>query len=111
MTQGELFKITSQDTVYWGIFSKSDKGYNYFFAVQHGLISVPGFLSVPIFPVPLFRFKKGTKIRRWKHKTFDRQICIYGLAVRDGVFCDRLTMSEKTAYKLSEQFKQIRINN
>jgi hypothetical protein len=109
MEKGELFKITCFGCVYWGIFKESIKGYNVFYAVKDSFENRVGLSKYPNIPVPVFAFKKGTKIRRWKPKTFDKKICYFGLAVRDGVFCDRFSITEETANKLIEQFNKLRI--
>lgn len=111
MKAGELFKITSDGNIYWGIFIKPLKKENLFYAIKDCWANFTGLSGSPTLPIPKIKFKKGTKIRRWKPKTFDKKICYFGLAVREGKFWDRLTMTSKTCNMLIKQFKSLRKHN
>lgn len=61
-------------------------------------------------PISKHIFPRGTKMRQWKPKTFDRQIRRFGLCVRDGAFADRMTMTEETAQRLIRALNKMRLH-
>ena len=111
MEKGDLFKITSNGYIYFGIFVKSLKRDNVFYAILDCEENKTGLSGKPKLPVPKIHFRKGTKIRKWKPKTFDRKISSFGLAVRDGKFYDRMSISEQTVNALCLLFTKIRERN
>lgn len=108
MKEGELFKITHNGDVYFGIFKCKNKKSNSFYVIRNNFSNVVGISNRPTIPVPYVEFAKGTKVAKRKPKTFDREICIFGLCVRSGVFCDRLSISEDTVNELAELFERLR---
>jgi len=48
------------------------------------------------------------KVSVLNNKNFDKHIARFGLCVREGFFCDRLTMTEITVLKLSRAFEDLR---
>ena len=102
MEKGDLIKITTSNCIYWGIFEKKDKNHFMAYAIEDNPKNFIGLSQRPDIPIMPYIFMVGTKMRVWKPKTFDKKISRFGLCVREGVFCDRLTMTEETANKLIE---------